>query len=50
MSDMEVKNNQLYVYGNLYVPQNKELRDNLLKMHHEAAGHAGTKGTYELLS
>ena len=50
MSDMEVKNNQLYVYGKLYVPQNKELRDNLLKMHHEAAGHAGTKGTYELLS
>ncbi|RKF53461.1 hypothetical protein OnM2_105004b [Erysiphe neolycopersici] len=50
MTDIDVIDNQLYVHGKLYVPQNKELRDNLLKMHHEATGHAGTKGTYGLLS
>lgn len=49
MADMEVRNERLYVFGKLYVPKDDNLRRTLVKIHHEAAGHAGTAGSYALL-
>lgn len=49
MTDMEVRNERLFVFGKLYVPNDAALRDILVKIHHEASGHAGTASTYALL-
>ena len=47
-----VKNGLVYVYGLLYVPDNKNLNREILHAHHDhpAAGHPGRAATYELVS
>lgn len=51
MADLEVRDNRLYAYGKLYVPEDQELRDTLIRLHHNdpVAGHGSIRSTFALL-
>ena len=52
LGECTIKNDLLYVYGLLYVPNNESLRREIIHAHHDhpATGHPGRAATYELVS
>ena len=47
-----IKDELIYIFGLLYVPDNEELQREIIHIHydHPAAGHPGRAATYELIS
>ena len=52
LGECEVKEEVLYIFGLLYVPDNEELQRDIIHLNHDhpAAGHPGRAATYELVS
>ena len=52
LGECTIKNDLLYMYGLLYIPDNESLYQEIIHVHHDhpAAGHPGQATTYELVS
>jgi Integrase zinc binding domain/Chromo (CHRromatin Organisation MOdifier) domain len=52
IADVEAKEDRLYYYGKLLIPDNPDLRTAILRLHHDSpvAGHPGRSETYRLLA
>ena len=52
LGECVIKDELIYIFGLLYVPDNEELQREIIHIHHDhpAAGHPGRAATYKLIS